>query len=430
MPPDASGRRRVVIVGGGFGGVAAAHGLRRAGVDVTVVDRTNHQTFQPLLYQVATGAISAGECGSAIRALLKRQRNATVLMANVTGFDVEERQVHLDSGEALDYDSLILACGAETSYFGHEEWAKASFGLKTLADATRLRDGIFGALEQAERATDPATRDEWLTFAVIGGGPTGVEIAGMIAVLTRHLVTRDFRRIDTREARVILIDAGDRVVPSFRESLSAKATKELGSLGVAVRSRAMASAIDERGVKIKVGDETERIVARTVIWAAGVQAAGIAGALAEATGAETDRGGRIAVRPDLTIEGHPEISVIGDVASVAGTDGNLLPGLATTAIQEARHVAKAIRKGGAGASEPFHYLDKGALAVVGRGRAVCEFRGRGFSGPLAFLMYLGVHLYYLGGIGGRRLRVLAAWATTGFGALEGMAIEGELPVSK
>jgi NADH dehydrogenase len=423
----AAGRRRVVIVGGGFGGVAAAHGLRRADVDVTVVDRTNHQTFQPLLYQVATGAISAGDCGSPIRGILKRQSNAGVLMASVAGFDVERRQVMLDTGEPLDYDSLIVACGAETSYFGHDDWEQASFGLKTLADAIALRDRVFGALEQAERATDDATRDEWLTFAIIGGGPTGVEVAGQLGVLTRHLIRRDFRRIDTRNVRVILIDAGDRVIPAFRESLSAKAAKQLESLGVTIRQQAMATAIDERGVEFKVGDESERVGARTVVWAAGVKAAGVAGTLAQVTGAATDRAGRIQVRPDLTIEGHPEISVIGDVASLAGEDGKPLPGLATTAIQEARHVAQAIRKGQPGASEPFHYFDKGALAVVGRGRAVCEIRGHGFAGPLAFLTYLGVHLYYLGGVGGRRLRVLSAWATVGFGALESMVIEGELP---
>jgi NADH dehydrogenase len=333
----------------------------------------------------------------------------------------------LDTGEPLDYDSLIVACGAETSYFGHDDWEQASFGLKTLADAIALRDRVFGALEQAERATDDATRDEWLTFAIIGGGPTGVEVAGQLGVLTRHLIRRDFRRIDTRNVRVILIDAGDRVIPAFRESLSAKAAKQLESLGVTIRQQAMATAIDERGVEFKVGDESERVGARTVVWAAGVKAAGVAGTLAQVTGAATDRAGRIQVRPDLTIEGHPEISVIGDVASLAGEDGKPLPGLATTAIQEARHVAQAIRKGQPGASEPFHYFDKGALAVVGRGRAVCEIRGHGFAGPLAFLTYLGVHLYYLGGVGGRRLRVLSAWATVGFGALESMVIEGELP---
>ena len=422
-----AGRRRVVIVGGGFGGLAAAQKLRRADADVTVVDKVSHHLFQPLLYQVATGVLSVGDCASPIRRHLKRQSNANVLMAEVIDFDVERRQVILDQGGPLDYDSLILACGARTSYFGHDEWEAVSCGLKTLADAVELRNHIFGALEEAERSDDPATRDEWLTFAVIGGGPTGVEIAGKIAVLTRHSLKREFSRIDPAKTRVILIDAGTRVVSTFREKLSAKAAKELASLGVTVREEAMADAIDGGGVTIKVGDSTERIPARTVIWGAGVRAAGVAEALARATGAETDRGGRIKIRPDLTLEGHPEISVIGDVASLEGADGKPVPGLATAAIQQGRHVAKAIARGEAGASTPFRYLDKGALAVVGRGRAVCEFRGRGFSGVPAYLMYLGVHLYYLGGIAGRRLQVLGDWASMAFGVLQSQVIDGELP---
>lgn len=420
-------RRRVVIVGGGFGGLAAALALRRADVAVTVVDKMNHHLFQPLLYQVATGGISAGDCGTPIRHHLRRQANATVLMAEVTDFDIERREVILDDGDRLGYDSLIVACGAQTSYFGHDEWADVTCRLKTLADAVELRSRIFSAFEEAERSEDAAVRDEWLTFAVIGGGPTGVEVAGQLAVVSRHQLRRDFRRIDPARARVVLIDAGDRVLSAFRESLSAKAAKELRSLGVAVRERATAEAIDDRGVTIKVGDVTERIPARTVIWGAGVRAAGVAEALARATGAATDRAGRIEVGPDLTLEGHPEISVIGDVASAAEADGKPLPGLATVAIQQARHVAKAIHGGEPGASTPFRYFDKGALAVVGRGRAVCEVRGLGLSGPLAYLMYLTVHLYYLGGAFGRRVETLGAWVRTGFGTLEGRVIERELP---
>jgi NADH dehydrogenase len=423
----AAGRRRVVIVGGGFGGLAAARELRRADVDVTVVDRVNHHLFQPLLYQVATGAISDADCATPIRTHLRRQANASVLMAEVTGFDVERRQAILDRGERLTYDSLIVACGAETSYFGHDEWADSSFGLKTLADSVNLRDQVFAAFEEAERADDAKTRDEWMTFAVIGGGPTGVEVAGQLAVVSGHQLRRDFSRIDPTRARVILIDAGERVVPAFKPSLSAKAAKELATLGVTVREHAMAEAIDERGVEVKVGDARERIAARTVIWAAGVRAAKVAAELARATGAETDRAGRIEIRPDLTLEGHREISVIGDVASLEGPEGTPLPGLATVAIQQARHAAKAIRRGEPGATTPFRYLDKGALAVVGRGKAVCEIRGRGLSGLPAFLMYLGVHLYYLGGVLGRRLQVLGAWARTGFGTLRGRVVEGELP---
>jgi NADH dehydrogenase len=415
-----------VIVGGGFGGLAAARGLRRADADVTVVDRMNHHLFQPLLYQVATGAISEGDCASPIRTHLKRQSNASVLMAEVTDFDLERRQVILDRGERLDYDSLVVACGAETSHFGHEEWREVSFGLKTLADAVDLRNHVFAAFEEAERADDPEARDQWLTFAVVGGGPTGVEVAGQLAVVARHKMKRNFSRIDPSKARLVLVDAGERVVPAFKPSLSARVAKELGSLGVIVREGTMVEVIDRGGVTLRVGDASERISARTVIWAAGVRAAGVAKALAAATGATTDRAGRITIKPDLTLEGHPEVSVIGDVAALAGPDGRPLPGLATVATQQARHTAKAICHGEPGASGPFRYRDKGALAVIGRGKAAGEIRGRELFGLPAFLMYLGVHLYYLGGVLGRRLRVLSAWLSTGFGTLGGRVIEGEL----
>ena len=428
MPPEADGRgrRRVVIVGGGFGGGAAARALRGAELEVTLVDRTNHHLFQPLLYQVAAGGLSEGECAAPIRTMLKRQSNATVLMATVTDIDASHRRVALDTGEQLAYDSLILAGGAETSYFGHEEWAQAAPGLKTLADAVGLRDRIFGAFEQAERATEQAAREEWLGFVVVGGGPTGVEVSGQLAILARYTLGRDFRRIDTTRARVILVDAGERLVPAFAEKLSAKATEELTSLGVVVREGALATSIDARGIEVKVGDRAERIPARTVIWAAGVKAAGLAGIAARATGATSDRGGRIEVGPDCTVPGHPEISVIGDMASHPGPEGKPLPGLATVAIQQARHVAKGIRAGGAGAGAPFRYLDKGALAVVGRGKAVCEIRGRGISGRLAFYMYLSVHLYYLSGVLGHRLTVLRSWIEARFGIRGEQVIEGRL----
>jgi NADH:ubiquinone reductase (H+-translocating) len=420
-------RRRVVIVGGGFGGLTAARELRRADVEVTLVDRMNHHLFQPLLYQVAAGALSEGECASAIRAELKHQSNITVLMAEVTGFDVERQQVTLDRGERLDYDSLIVASGARTSYFGHDEWRDVSFGLKTLADAAGLRNRIFGAFEEAELATDPAERDRWLTFVIVGGGPTGVEIAGQIALLAHPTLEHDFARIDPAKAKVILVDAGERVVPAFSERLSAKAAEALSGFGVTLRERARATSIDERGVTIQVDGAEERIPTRTVVWAAGVRATGLADILARATGAETDGAGRIRVRPDLSLPGRPEISAIGDMTSLAGPGGKPLPGLATVAIQQARHVAKAIARGAPGASTPFRYFDKGALAVVGRGKAVCEIRGLKISGRLAFATYLGVHLYYLSGVGGRRLRVLSAWAASRFGSRESRVIQGVLP---
>jgi NADH dehydrogenase len=417
----------VVIIGGGFGGLAAAHELRRANADVTLIDRMNHQLFQPLLYQVAAGGLAEGDCASSIRAQLRRQDNATVVMAEVTDLDVETRRVTLDRGEQLDYDSLIVACGAETSYFGHDEWRDASFDLKTLADAVALRDRIFGAFEEAERATDPTSRDEWLTFAIVGGGPTGVEVAGQLAILSRHAMKRQFRRIDPSAVRVILLDAGERVVPAFSEKLSAKAARELASLGVTVRESSRVTSIEADGVTIEGAEGEERIAAKTVIWAAGVHAAELTEVLARATGASTDKGGRIEINPDLTVPGHPEISAIGDMASLAGPNGRPLPGLATVAIQQARHASRGIRNGGAGASTPFRYFDKGALAVVGRGKAVCELRGLELSGLPAFLTYLSVHLYYLGGVPGRRMKVLNAWATAGFGVRQHRVIEGELP---
>jgi NADH dehydrogenase len=419
-------RRRVVIVGGGFGGYEAAHRLRKADVHVTVVDRKNHHLFQPLIYQVAAGALSAGDVAAPVRAMLKRQPNASVLMAEVTDIDVAHRQVVLDRGERLDYDSLIVACGGATSYFGHDEWQGVTCGLKTLEDALDLRTRIFGAFEEAERALDPAARDEWLTFVVVGGGPTGVEISGQLAILSRQALRRDFRRIDPRTARVILLDAGERVVAAFTEPTSARAAKELSELGVTVREHARVTDIDASGVTLKLGDQTERIATRTVVWAAGVCTAEIAGRLARAAGASTDRGGRVEVNPDLTVPGHPEISFIGDAAKLDGPDGKPLPGLATVAIQEARHVAQAIRRGNAGASTPFKYFDKGALAVVGRGRAVCEVRGRRIYGLPAFLMYCGVHLFYLGGVGGRRLNVLITTIGSLFGARENRVMPGEL----
>jgi NADH:ubiquinone reductase (H+-translocating) len=419
-------RRRVVIVGGGFGGIAAAQHLRKADVDVTVVDRHNHLLFQPLIYQVAAGALASGQVAAPIRHMLRRQANATVLMAAVTDIDVDRRQVVLDRGDRLGYDSLIVACGGETSYFGHDQWQAVTCGLKTLDDAVDLRDRIFGAFEEAERTSDPTERDEWLTFVVVGGGPTGVEISGQLSILSRHTMKRDFRRFDPTAARVILLDAGQRVVAAFTEPTSAKAAKELGDLGVTVREHAMVTDIDSRGVTVKLGEKTERIASRTVIWAAGVRTAGIAEVLARATGATTDRAGHVEVNPDLTVSEHPEISVIGDAAKLAGADGKPLPGLATVAVQQARHVAEAIRDGRPGASEPFKYFDKGALAVVGRGRAVCEVRGHRLSGLIAFLMYVGVHLFYLGGVGGRRLTVVLTAIGSGFGAREGRVIDREL----
>jgi NADH:ubiquinone reductase (H+-translocating) len=346
-------------------------------------------------------------------------------MAEVTDVDADRQQVVLDRGDRLDYDTLIVACGAQTSYFGHDEWEDVTCGLKTLEDAVDLRRRFYGALEQAERTEDPAARTEWMTFVVVGGGPTGVEIAGQLAITARAL-RRGFRRIDPSDAKVILLDAGDRVVSAFSEKLSGKVAEELAQLGVTVREGARATTIDERGVTFETKSGTERIDSRTVTWAAGVHAVPLTDALARATGVTTDRGGRIAVNADLTVPGHPEISVIGDVASLAGPSGKPLPGLATVAIQQAHHVTKAIAEGRPGASTPFRYLDKGALAVVGRGKAVCAIRGLELWGRPAFLTYCAVHLYYLGGQLGRRVEVLVKWLGARFGERQSALIEGEL----
>jgi NADH dehydrogenase len=403
VPRESAGRpRRVVVIGGGFGGLTVARELRRANVEVTLVDRTNHHLFQPLLYQVAAGALSEGECASAIRGHLRRHLNARVVLAKVVDLDVDRQVVILDVGGELQYDSLVVACGAETSYFGHCEWERLSFGLKTLQDAVALRDRIVAAFEQAEWATDQSACEELMTFVVVGAGPTGVEIAGQLGVLARHTLRRDFNRIDTSSARVILIDAGDRVLPSFSGRLAAKAANDLAELGVTVRAPARATAIDARGLTVKFAGREERIPTRTLIWAAGVRAAGLTAVLAQVTGTKTDSAGRIEVNPDCTVPGHQEISAIGDMAAHPGPNGTLLPGLATVAIQQGHHVARAIRRGEPGPSTPFKYLDKGALAVIGRGKAVCQIRGLEFSGRPAFLTYLGVHLLYLSGVRARR----------------------------
>jgi NADH:ubiquinone reductase (H+-translocating) len=427
MQAEAPGvrRRRVVIVGGGFGGLAAARKLRNADVDVTLVDRMNHHLFQPLLYQVAAGGISPSDCASPIRPELKGSPNVTVLMAEVTDVDAQQRQVVLDRGERIDYDSLIVACGAQTSYFGNDQWEDVTCGLKTLEDAIDFRQRFYAAFEAAERTDDPDERAEWLTFVVVGGGPTGVEVAGELA-LTVHDIAGHFRRSDPSRARVLLLDAGDRLVSAFSEKLSKKVADQLASLGVTVREGARATEIDARGVTIEVAGASERINARTVIWAAGVRAVPLTDAVARATGAKTDRAGRIEINSDLTLPGHPEIAVIGDVASLAGPGGKPLPGLATVAIQQAHHAAKAIAEGQPGASTPFRYFDKGALAVVGRGRAVCEIRGLKLWGRPAFFTYLGVHLYYLGGEAGRRLNVLIKWIGARFGQRQSALIEHQL----
>jgi NADH dehydrogenase len=469
-------RRKVVIVGGGgFGGLTAARELRDAEVELTVVDRVHHHLFQPLLYQVACGGLAAGEIAPPIRSVLRRGAgtrvlgriagtrvlrrgaDARVLMAQAVGLDPERRLLQLDGGERLEYDSLIVACGARTSYFGNDRWGEITYGLKTLADAIALRGHLYRTLERAERCEDERERRELMTFVVIGGGPTGVEVAGEIAIVCKDTLSRQYTRIGPDDAHVILLDAGARVVPTFSERLSRKTASQLVSLGVTVRVDAPVRAIDAGGVTIAMADagrggagpgagghqagegataggrppaggrpDAERIAARTVIWAAGVRAVSFAATVAQATGAETDRAGRVRIEPDLTVPGHREISMIGDTATLDGPDGQPLPGLATVAIQQARHVATAIRAGAPSATTPFRYFDKGALAVVGRGRAVCAIRGVELWGRPAFFTYMTVHMYYLGGVPGQRLKVLIDWFTARLGRPQSQVIEGAL----
>jgi NADH dehydrogenase len=412
--PQSTHPQRVVVVGGGFGGLQAVRGLRRAPVEVTLIDRRNFHLFQPLLYQVATGALTAGEIASPLRGILKRQENARVVLGEALGFDLERRRVLLEES-AIDYDTLVVAAGAENSYFGHDEWRTPAPGLKTVEDALAIRSRILGAFEAAELELDPVLRRSWLTFVVVGGGPTGVELAGQIAEIARDTLRRDFHNIDPRAARIVLVESAPRVLTHFPERLSARAALALERLGVTPAVNRIVVDVDPEAVTVEApGGERERIVTRTAVWAAGVRAAGLAGQLAEASGAIVDRAGRVAVRPDLTVPGHPDVFAIGDMVHVLDAEGRelSLPGVAPAAMQEGRYVAKAIRKRLAGREHrAFHYVDKGNVATIGRLRAVLDLRGVHLSGVMAWLGYLFVHLFYLVGLQ-NRLLVLIRWTVS------------------
>ena len=400
---------RVVVVGGGFGGLLAARGLRRAEVEVTLVDRQNYFLFQPLVYQVATGSLSSVEVAVPLRQALRRRRNVHVVLGEVTGFDLDARTLQVDGlpndGSAtLEYDILAVAGGSSYSYFGHDDWAPHAPELKTLDGALDLRDRILSAFEAAELEDDPAERRAWLTFAVVGAGPTGVEMAGQIAELARDALPVEYRRIDTREARVLLVEAGERVLSAFSESLSRSAQRQLVSLGVTPLLQSTVVGIDERSIEIERRDGSrERIPTRTKVWAAGVAASPLARLLAEAAGVETDRAGRIVVEPDLTVPGRPEVFAFGDMTVVRGSD---LHGVAPVAMQEGRHVAHSIRTG---TRTPFHYSDKGELATIGRARAVGVVKGVPLRGFPAWATWLAIHIVYLVGFQNRVL-VLTRWA--------------------
>lgn len=403
----------VVIVGGGFAGLYAARELGRRGIRVTLVDRRNFHLFQPLLYQVATGGLSPGDITAPLRSVLKRHPRTEVLLAEVTGFDAAGRRVLLRDGE-LGYDSLIVAAGASHHYFGHDEWARLAPGLKTVEDATAIRSRVLRAFEIAERASAAAERQARLAFVVVGGGPTGVELAGAIGELARQTLKHEFRRIDPGQARVLLVEAEPRLLPGYPDGLSRAARRSLERLGVEVRTGTRVTAIEGRRVTLDGGGRAEPIDAASVLWAAGVRASPLARPLAEASGAELDRSDRIRVAPDLSVPGHPEILVLGDMARVEGPDGTALPGVAPVAMQQGRYAACRIRDRLRGRSTaPFRYRDRGSLAVIGRAAAVAHLGRLRFSGYLAWLLWLFVHIMYLVEFE-NRLLVFVQWAYSYF----------------
>jgi len=391
---------RVVIVGGGFGGLSAARALRKASVRITLIDRRNHHLFQPLLYQVATAALNPSDIAVPIRHILSRQKNATVLLAQAASVDAAANKLILSDGE-LPYDYLVLATGATHAYFGHDDWAPFAPGLKTIEDALEIRRRVLVAYERAERETDPERQREWLTFVIVGGGPTGAELAGALAEISRHALVRDFRTIDPSKARILLLEGGPRVLPPFPPELSEKAREQLVRLGVEVRTGGQVTAIDAGGVSIGA----ERIAARTVLWAAGVAAS----PLAKSLGVPLDRAGRVPVTPELTVPGHPKIFVLGDLASLQ-QDGKPLPGVAPVAMQAGRHTALNLARAARGEPLlPFRYRDKGSLAVIGRSAGVAAFPKSKWSGAAAWWAWLLIHIFYLIGFRNRVL-VLMQWA--------------------
>jgi NADH dehydrogenase len=411
-----SARHHVLIVGGGFGGLYAAKELGKdERVAVTLVDRRNHFLFSPLLYQVATGAVSPGDIAQPLRSILRRQANTTVLLGEAVGLDPDRREVRLSDGGPIRYDTLIVAAGARFSYFGHDAWAANAPGLKALDDATEIRRRILIAFEAAEREGDPDRRREWMTFVIVGGGPTGVELAGALGEIARDTLRRDFRTIDTADARILLVEALDRILPTYPARQSASAARQLGRLGATVRTATRVTDVTDRAVTVQLADgSTETIPARTTLWAAGILAGSFVNFVAEATGAPTDRNGRLVVGPDLTVPGHPEIFAVGDAAVVPWKADRAVPGVAQGGIQGGRYAARAIRARLDGSAvRPFRYSNRGDVAVIGRLAGVTDIPWLGpfgrQSGFLAWTLWLWIHVIYLIGFA-NRLVVTIRWA--------------------
>lgn len=418
---DAAVRPHVVIIGGGFAGLAAARALGRAPVQVTLLDRCNHHVFQPLLYQVATAALSPGDIAGPIRSILRRQRNTRVLLAEAVGIDVVARTITLADGEVLRYDYLILAAGGQTTYFGHDEWARIAPGLKTIEDALEIRRRVLLAYEAAEREPDPARRRLLLTFAVVGGGPTGVELAGALAEIARYTLRGDFRSIDTEQTRVVLLDRGPRLLPTYPASLSASAARQLARLGVEARLGVLVTDVSPEGVTL---DSGEVIPAATVLWAAGLAASPLTALL----GAPLDRTGRVVVEPDLSLPGHPEVYVVGDAMAYLHQRGQPLPGVAQVAMQSGRTAAENILRQLRGQpTRRFRYVDKGTMAIIGRSAGVADLGWLRLSGLASWLLWLGVHLWYLIGFD-NRLLVFTQWAWAYFTHQRGARLITGAPV--
>ncbi len=386
---------QVVIIGGGFGGLYAAKALNRVPVNVTLIDKRNFHLFQPLLYQVATGTLSPADISSPLRSVLNRNKNTKVLMGEVIDIDPDRRKVILRN-EELPYDSLIVATGVSHYYFGNDDWATVAPGLKTVEDALEMRRRIFVAFEAAEKETDPEKRRAWLTFVIVGGGPTGVELAGAIAELAYSTLKDDFRNIDTAEARILLLEGMDRILPPYAPELSAEAEASLTRLGVTVQTKTLVTNIADNVVTTRQGDQVQQIPAQTILWAAGVKASPMGEVLAKRTGAQLDRAGRVVVEPDLSVPGYTNIFVIGDLANFSHQNGKLLPGVAPVAMQEGQYVAALIQQRLKGNNLiPFRYFDLASLAVIGRNAAVVDLGFIKFSGFLAWLIWVFVHIYYL-----------------------------------